>query len=109
MIVCKVGWVLVQETPDSGRPHKAVSPILLGEASIIQLALNVGQEEVRRDSPPMLWMMLTCQKTDDDDDDDNNGDDDQADDNELLSLQTRIQQWLMIHTHTEERLCVSAA
>lgn len=50
--------LLVQETPDSGRPHKAVSPILQGEASIIQLTLNVGQEEVRPDSPPMLWMML---------------------------------------------------
>lgn len=24
--VCEVGLVLVQETPDSGRPHKAVSP-----------------------------------------------------------------------------------
>lgn len=88
MSVGEVGWVLVQETPDSGRPHKAVSPILLGEASIIQLALNVGQEEVRRDSPPMLWKMLTCRKADDGDD---NNDDDQADNNELLSLQTRIQ------------------
>lgn len=81
--VCEVGLAFIQETPDSGRPHKAVSPILLSETSIIQLTLNVGQEEVRRHSPPMLWMMLTCQKVDDDDDD-------QADDNDPLSLQTQI-------------------
>lgn len=88
----KSGECLVQETPDSGRPHKAVSPILLCDASIIQLTLNVGQEEVRRDSSPMLWMMLTCQKADDDDyDNKDDDDDDQADDYELLSLQTQIQ------------------
>lgn len=77
---------MVQETPDIGGPHNAVFPFLLGEPSIIQLTLNVGQEEVRQDSPPMLWMMLTFQKADDDD-----GNNDQADDNDLLSLQIRIQ------------------
>lgn len=53
--------------------HKAVFPFLLGEASIIQLALYVRQEEVRLDSPPMLWMMLTFQKAAEE----NNNDDDQ--------------------------------
>lgn len=60
--------VFVQETPDSGGwgwGHKAVFPFLLGEASIIQLALYVRQEEVRQDSPPMLWLMLTFQKAED--------------------------------------------
>lgn len=61
--------VLVQETPGRSVQHKAASPILLGEASIIQLARNVGQEEVRRHAPPMLWMMLSCQKADDEEDD----------------------------------------
>lgn len=86
MKVCEFRLVLVQETPESGRPHKAVSPVLLSEASIIQLTLNVGQEEVRRDSPPMLWMMLTCQKADDEED----SDDDQVDDNDSLSWPTQI-------------------
>lgn len=75
---------MLQEIPDRGRSHKAVSPILLGETSIIQLALNVGQEESSGESPPMLWMMLTCQKAREDDVD-------QTDHNELLLLQTRIQ------------------
>lgn len=77
--------MLVQETPDSGTPHNSVSPILLGEASIIQLALNMGQEEVRRVSPPMLWMMLTCQKEVGGDD---NREDDLSGDSKLLSFQT---------------------
>lgn len=63
----------VQETPDSGRLHKPVFPIPLGEASIIQLALNVGQEEVRQDSPPMLGKMQPFQKADDDNDDQTDG------------------------------------
>lgn len=44
------------------RPHKAVSPILLGEVSIIQPALNMGQEEVRRECPPMPQVTLSCQE-----------------------------------------------
>lgn len=42
LIFCEVGRVLVQETPDGGGPHKAVFPILLGEASIIQLSFKCG-------------------------------------------------------------------
>lgn len=75
-----------------GGRTKAISPILLCEASIIQLTLNVGQEEVRRDSPPTLWMMLTCQKSDDNDDDG------------LLSLLTLDS--VMADTHIEKHLCV---
>lgn len=63
--------MLAQETPDVRLPHKAVCPILLAEASIIQLAVNVGQEEVRRESlPPMLWRIRTCQKAEAEDDED---------------------------------------
>lgn len=61
LVSCEVECVFVQETPDSGGEgggHK-VFPFLLGEASIIQLALYVRQEEA------MLWMMLTFQKAED--------------------------------------------
>lgn len=56
----------------------------------------MGQEEVRRDSPPLPWMTPTLHKADDyhnnDDDNNDDDDDDQADENELISLQTFAQQ-----------------